>query len=1320
MLNYIAYLNARHLEKNKKWKPSFEAYKKIAKDPKNTPAKLAYRIGFVAEKAQDWKSAEAWLTKAVKGQPDKAQWLYRLALAQEKNKKYAAAIGSYNKALKINPEKADWIYRSGLCHEILKKYPAAQACYEAALEKQPASAEWQYRLGKVLWLSGQSASAEAPLRKAMELEPENALYAHELSVVIRKQGRTWQEVEALAHTLALDAGKAQWQFEQGEAQDKMNRFSEAGAAFREANRLKPGNAIWHYREGYAWERADERKLADSAYTAARACDKDLKAKIFGIGVFHQHRGLWPQAAAAYENEARVQPFNGELLYRLGLAHDRCYRWEKAADCYKQALVFEPHKPDWHYRLGFVLERQGLLQQAAQAYEYAATTRSIHTPYWFYRLGYVLAGAGEYEKACAAFLHTRTEADLAAQPVAQAKLSEAQTVLSEEYMHGLKANLRTLQMGGMALNSKDQATTFYKLGNQAERLQMWEEAAEAYQAAVERVPKHNGHWYYRLGYVLTKMERMHAAASAFSETRVFKQAHGVDMTRYEKDAGLIQVMEYTEYLETLSVRTNVILYESYSGVSISCNPYAIYQAIVDSSRFSDWIHVWVLNDVDRIPADCIGRKNVIFVPRDSQLYQRYLATAGWLINNSTFPTYFIRREDQYYLNTWHGTPFKTLGRDIKGNFMEHKNSARNFLQATHIISPNEHTTKILLERNGVAGLFSGKIAETGYPRNDLVINATADEKFEFRKKLGVVDDGKPLVLYAPTWRGILGHPEINPEKLISDLKNLQEQECHVIFRGHYFAEKALAEVGLGNVYIAPQAMDTSELLAIVDILVTDYSSIFFDFLPTGRPIVFYAYDLEQYQQERGLYFDMDKMPGLICNDIDELNIELCQIIFELSTGMWKCNDNYYRAKNKFCAFEDGYSSGRAVEFLFESNNSCVVLNKDDRKRVLINIGDIGINGITTAGLNFVKNISENYNVTLIVDVGSEKSGGRKHQVISGVSEKVHVLAKAGRRIISAEGKWVNEKYFQQNSVSKPQFDLLKSAEKKEFKRMFGSGYVDYVINFDGYPRAWALLFALGVPDGSCNAIWLHNNMREEQKLKYPFLEAVFGLYKNYQKIISVSESVYAANFFELKEYIPDSEEKMIFIENFVDVDSIILNSLESLDKDIEEWLAEWKGFLYVNVGRLSVEKNHRRLVEAFSRISNIADSRLAIMGSGMLLPEIEIEIEKLGLKDNVRVFEARSNPFPLMKKANCFVLSSDHEGQGLVLFEAMALNVPVISTDIPGPRSVLANGVGVLVEATSDALSKAMDSAYDCSSSIQKFDFEEYNGMISEKISYNFN
>ena len=275
--------------------------------------------------------------------------------------------------------------------------------------------------------------------------------------------------------------------------------------------------------------------------------------------------------------------------------------------------------------------------------------------------------------------------------------------------------------------------WYKLAKQYEKEESYEKAEWAYQNLIDRKENFDGNLYFLLGHILVLQNKQEKASFAFKEQRTMQDAHGMIETLYYKDTGLKKVIDYTEYYERYTLDEKTILYESYHGSSISCNPYAIFKSLLIDKRFKDYKHIWVINNKDKIPKEFKNDINIIFIKRNCDLYMRYLAKAKYLINNVTFPEYFIRKKGQVYLNTWHGTPIKSLGKDIKDDFMAHKNVTRNFLQASHLIQPNPYTTDILLDRYDIKNIFSGLVAETGYPRQDLMLNITENEKILLKEK-----------------------------------------------------------------------------------------------------------------------------------------------------------------------------------------------------------------------------------------------------------------------------------------------------------------------------------------------------------------------------------------------------------------------------------------------------------------------------------------------------------------------------------------------------------------------------------------------------------
>lgn len=174
---------------------------------------------------------------------------------------------------------------------------------------------------------------------------------------------------------------------------------------------------------------------------------------------------------------------------------------------------------------------------------------------------------------------------------------------------------------------------------------------------------------------------------------------------------------------VKINDKTILYESYHGKSISCNPYAMYIYMIDNDNFKDYTHIWILSDISNLSKI----KNTKYIKRNSFKNAYYLLASKYLINNTTFAPFFTKLENQIYINTWHGTPLKTLGKDSKLGFHASWNVSRNLLQSDYIISPNKYTTENFLSSSNVESLYAGEIIENGYPRNDFLFLCDDEKK-----------------------------------------------------------------------------------------------------------------------------------------------------------------------------------------------------------------------------------------------------------------------------------------------------------------------------------------------------------------------------------------------------------------------------------------------------------------------------------------------------------------------------------------------------------------------------------------------------------------
>lgn len=1126
--------------------------------------------------------------------------------------------------------------------------------------------------------------------------------------LLERQGQ-WSQAARLYQNIveATQDKSGHFVFRQGLMAEKQKDWPSAQACYQQAADKRPGDANVFYHLGFAASYAKNYPLAISALEHSLQLKANNPYALRHLGRALIYSGKPTEGEARLYQALDLLPGNAMLWDDLLKAVRKQGRtWQEVEVLQKQIELLGAKAQTLH-ELACALQTMGRFSEAGQTFA-QANKKQTGNALWLYHEGHAWEQAGDKQKAQQAYAKAiqadtkleasrlgigvfHQQADLWQQAMAAYadSLQKEPATAELHYRLGL-ASARCYQWQ-QAIGHYQQALALaphhahwhYQLGFAHERLGQLEQAAQHYQAAVMRSNNQNSNWHYRLGTVLGRLGQHEQACVAFAGGQQFKQPHGLDTRGYQQDTFIRLAAEYVEFQQE-PVLESSILYECQAGKAINCNPYAIYRQLQKDPRFAGFTHIWVVTE-HTTTDEKTRAENTLYVTRGSRLYLKYLARAKYLINNNTFPPYFVRRAGQQYLNTWHGTPLKSLGKQIKGGFMEHANATRNFLQTTHILSPNRHTSQVLLEDYSIKGLYTGQLAETGYPRIDQTLEPNQGP--DVREQLGIAQNER-VILYAPTWRGTLNDVQFDARQLIDDLSAIQTKGARLLFRGHHMQENQLNGLELPGleVIVVPEHIDTNALLAAVDILITDYSSIFFDFLPLERPVIYYAHDLEQYQHERGLSLDISTLPGQLCYNREQLAHCVQQQLAQPQLA-----GDLKQARNSFYPHEDGQASRRAVEFFFFNNTSQLhAAPAEQRKKLLFYQGNFIPNGITSSFLSLVHQLDPAvYDITVVVEPQAIANNQERLERFSQLPEHVRVIPRMGATLLSVEERWISEQFDATGVFSQPeQARIHEQAYAREYRRVFGESTFDVVINFEGYVRFW--VYTLSAATGNCKKIiYLHNDMRNEEKERFPYLKSVFPYYVKYDVLACVSPGVWQENRSGLaSEYgIPD--ERFVTVNNMVDVEGIRSKAKQPLEPGLQA-RADAAGKLFVTLGRLSPEKDHEKLINAFSQVARQhKDACLMIVGEGPLRDELGKQIQQLKLENNVLITGLLANPFPLLARADCFVFSSNYEGQGLVILEALILDIPVISTDVVGPRSLLENGEGLLVANHADALAEAM-------------------------------
>ena len=380
--------------------------------------------------------------------------------------------------------------------------------------------------------------------------------------------------------------------------------------------------------------------------------------------------------------------------------------------------------------------------------------------------------------------------------------------------------------------------------------------------------------------------------------------------------------------TLKTGDKIVFFESYKGISYSCSPRAIYEYMVDHPDYKDYRFIWSFKNPRRFRYLERNHPNTLVVKQYGKIYESALTVAKYWVTNYRLLDHLIPKKEQIYIQCWHGTPMKRLGCDLKtsknpmNTVSEIKEKyLRDAKRFTYMLSPSPFATEKFISAWGLDEL--GKrhaIIEQGYPRNDALFRMDEDEVRNVRRRIGLEDDDhRKVILYAPTWRDNqhvsgLGYTY----DYVLDMENLQRQlgdEYVILCRLHYLvANRVKFHQFRGFAYDVSRYNDINALYLLSDLLITDYSSVCFDYANLKKPMIFYMYDLEAYRDEiRGFYFDINELPGEIVTHEEAL-------IQAIRSTKWKdkIDDRYHAFLKRFSPKDDGLAAQRVTKLIFDKD------------------------------------------------------------------------------------------------------------------------------------------------------------------------------------------------------------------------------------------------------------------------------------------------------------------------------------------------------------------------------------------------------------------
>jgi CDP-glycerol glycerophosphotransferase len=345
--------------------------------------------------------------------------------------------------------------------------------------------------------------------------------------------------------------------------------------------------------------------------------------------------------------------------------------------------------------------------------------------------------------------------------------------------------------------------------------------------------------------------------------------------------------------------NAVFFESFYGQNASCNPLAIDREI--AAAHPTVARYWSVADASVAVPD-----GAIALIDGSEEWWRIRGGARLLVVNDWLRKRFQRRAHQTVLQTWHGTPLKRIALTRRG--LRPRAALATLRERARwdiLLSQNTYSSRIF--RTAYA---FGRPWEEGYPRNDVLVgDVGASRAAALRDQLGVPHDAT-VVLYAPTWRD--DHPEEVDQLDVAAFARELGPGFFTLIRGHSRTLRAAGDVHAANVLDVTSYPDASDLFLVADALVTDYSSVMFDFTVTGKPLYFYTPDLDRYRDElRGFYFDLLAVsPG----PVTQTAAELIEHLRSPERAREKYAHRYAAWSARFNTHDDGHAAERVVRRL----------------------------------------------------------------------------------------------------------------------------------------------------------------------------------------------------------------------------------------------------------------------------------------------------------------------------------------------------------------------------------------------------------------------
>ncbi len=554
------------------------------------------------------------------------------------------------------------------------------------------------------------------------------------------------------------------------------------------------------------------------------------------------------------------------------------------------------------------------------------------------------------------------------------------------------------------------------------------------------------------------------------------------------------LDYMKFLRE-DIQENFILLEAGQGKNLNGNMFALLREINLNPKWANMVAIFVVTEDTYNQAKerfSYYGYNTRLVIRGSKEYMKYLATAKYLATDNSFPPYFNKRKEQVYLNTWHGTPLKTLGKSDIENATSLANIQKNYLMSDYALFPNKFTRDVFMHDYMLANLFSNKVLLCDYPRNSAFLRR--EESAKLRSKLHL--DNFQLIAYMPTWRGGNRTADAAEQKEILhnyfskiDKKLNNNQIFYVNL--HFLVGNVMDYSKYKHIRPFPSEYETYDFLSICDQLVTDYSSVFFDFAITKRKITLFTYDLDEYMAERGTYFPITNLPFPIHNDVDGLIKEInSPINYDMESFL-----------HTYCMYQNVNNPEKILDLMINGKSDLVIEDGENngKENVLVYAGNLKNKQLNALLYDYLIDYSQKYQKENVILVFRGKITKTVTEFLKTIPHNINYLALVNKYELTILDKIKSILSMRINLCSKLFDKSLVNAYTKEWNRLFYHINPKKFIYYSGKPE---YMYRMGAQSKAKLIAHLQNNVvvgLQNYGSKFSNMKTYLNMY--YDEVIS---------------------------------------------------------------------------------------------------------------------------------------------------------------------------------------------------------------------------